>query len=322
MSMIKESMLSSQERESETRKEMQEFAEKSLSMHPAAFSKSLDGFSDKETKCLIEIYDGYRSDPSKKSQEFTVALNATLASQKRYVEASDIFFDRQPPKELIVYTTVGAYTFPSDIFPKKHDWIEWGKEHREAPAKTEQEWEEAYEREKASFEIARDNFNNVMKKNSEIETHMRQVFGELAPQDRLQVLESLSKAVSDMRDREVSFDFNNVSKRRSHLGNVFNDLAIDHAERMSQTEDDEEKIQLNKSFDILIRDHAKRIGEKEDNVRKNLEHLDLLRHGDRPSETEKQSFSVKDLAEASKRDSAERDSAERGATHKPKLKTI
>lgn len=316
--MIKESMLSSQERKSEIREKMREFAEISLPMAPTDFSRALDGFSDKETKCLIEIYEGYRSDPSKKVQEFTVALNATLASQKRYVETADIFFDRQPPEELIVYTTVGAHTFPSDIFPKKNDWIKWGKEHREAPAKTEREWEEAYEREKASFEIARDNFNNVMKKNSEIETHMRQVFGELAPQDRLQVLESLSKAISDMRDREVSFDFNNVSERRIHLSNVFNDLAIDHAERMSQTEDDEEKIQLKESFDILIRDHAKRIGEKEDNVRENLELLGLLRHGDRP----KQSFTVKDLAEASERDSAERDSAERGATHKPKLKTI
>ena len=189
-SMIRSNMVSTQEKEME--RKMEEFAEKSLSMRPAAFSKSLDGFSDKETECLIEIYDGYRSDPSKKSQEFTVALNMTLASKKMLAKADKTYFQSWPASA--IYIEPGT-------FPKESDWMEWRKEyekyHKEPPLGTEQEYKKAYEKAKVSFEKARERYNAVNAKNETIEEHLLESFGKLSPTDQLRVLDSLVRAKGD-----------------------------------------------------------------------------------------------------------------------------
>ena len=189
---MKSSMLSSQERESEIRKKMQEFAEKSLSMDPTDFSRAFDGISDKETECLIGIYESYRSDPSKKSQEFTVALNMTLASKKMLAKADKTYFQSWPAKA--IYIEPGT-------FPKESDWMEWRKEYekyyKELPLGTEQEYKKAYEKAKVSFEKARERYNAVNAKNETIEEHLLESFGKLSPTDQLRVLDSLVRAKGD-----------------------------------------------------------------------------------------------------------------------------
>lgn len=217
---MKSSMLSSQERESEIRKKMQEFAEKSLSMDPTDFSRAFDGISDKETECLIGIYESYRSDPSKKSQEFTVALNMTLASKKMLAKADKTYFQSWPAKA--IYIEPGT-------FPKESDWMEWRKEYekyyKELPLGTEQEYKKAYEKAKVSFEKARERYNAVNAKNETIEEHLLESFGKLSPTDQLRVLDSLVRAKGDSSSNSATWKL---------LNDTFEDLIREHAKQIGQ----------------------------------------------------------------------------------------
>lgn len=237
MSMIKESMLSSQERESDIREKMQEFAKKSLSMDPTDLSRALDSISDKETECLIGIYESYRSDPSKKSQEFTITLNMTLASQKQQAEAYKTYCYAWPPPAI--------YNNP-DSFPEKSDWIECRKEYeqvyKKSPIGTEQDYEEAYEKAKVSFEKARDKAYDIERKASKQEDSMCESFGKLSPTEQLRVLDSISRASTDMLCREKRL-FSTIDDRRTAL---------------------------NDTFDILVNIHAKQIGQSPDSVKRSV----------------------------------------------------
>ncbi len=221
---MKSSMLSSQERESEIREKMQEkmqeFAEKSLSMDPTDFSRAFDGISDKETECLIKIYDGYRSDPSKKSQEFTVALNMTLASKKMLANADETYFQSWPARA--IYIEPGT-------FPKGSDWMEWRKEyeqyHEKPPLGTEQEYKKAYKDAKASFEKARERYNTINAKNEIIEDRLLESFGKLSSTEQLLVLDSLARAKGDSSPNSATWKL---------LDETFEDLIREHAKQIGQ----------------------------------------------------------------------------------------
>ena len=221
---MKSSMLSSQERESEIREKMQEkmqeFAEKSLSMDPTDFSRAFDGISDKETECLIKIYDGYRSDPSKKSQEFTVALNMTLASKKMLANADETYFQSWPARA--IYIEPGT-------FPKESDWMEWRKEyeqyHEKPPLGTEQEYKKAYKDAKASFEKARERYNTINAKNEIIEDRLLESFGKLSSTEQLLVLDSLARAKGDSSPNSATWKL---------LDETFEDLIREHAKQIGQ----------------------------------------------------------------------------------------
>ena len=181
---------------------------------------AFDSISDKETECLIGIYESYRSDPSKKSQEFTVALNMTLASKKMLAKADKTYFQSWPAKA--IYIEPGT-------FPKESDWMEWRKEyekyHKEPPLGTEQEYKKAYEKAKVSFEKARERYNAVNAKNETIEEHLLESFGKLSPTDQLRVLDSLVRAKGDSSSNSATWEL---------LNDTFEDLIREHAKQIGQ----------------------------------------------------------------------------------------
>ena len=180
MSIIKKSMVSRQVEVADEK--MQEFAKKSLSMNPTDFCQVLNSISADKTEDLIKIYDGYR---------FITALNMTLAFQKKATEAYESFEKASP----------SSFECDARAFTEKEEWIEWKKADKEAPAKTDHEYEEAYEMAKAFFEKAKDNLDSVEKQLNEAREYALDLFGKLSQEEQFGVLVSLETAKKDMFHR-------------------------------------------------------------------------------------------------------------------------
>ena len=111
-----------------------------------------------------------------------------------------------------------------------------------SPIGTEQDYEEAYEKAKVSFEKARDKAYDIERKASKQEDSMCESFGKLSPTEQLRVLDSISRASTDMLCREKRL-FSTIDDRRTAL---------------------------NDTFDILVNIHAKQIGQSPDSVKRSV----------------------------------------------------